>query len=220
MAAEELANNRDRCVGPARMIPLLSDAFDAGIAADGPPLVNAARIEAGLLWFLALSPYKECNTCADAPQDCDSCWAYYSGARQRAEDALGLGGYVATLDRETHDRAIDGFLAVDCWRDLDQAVPAADLALRDLAVGQMDRAILRGVALVVVDRLETLRAAAGDEREAAWAFIEILGPFLDREAESRDPDAAASLAAAWAAGPDAIDIDATVCDLQTVFHCP
>jgi hypothetical protein len=98
-------------------------------------------------------------------------------------------------------------------------VPAEYLALRELAIGQMDRAILTGVARIVADRLETMRGAAGEQRDAAWAFIEILGPVLDREAEVRDADGAASLAADWAAGPDAIDVDATICDLETVFHC-
>ena len=136
----------DRCAGPARILPLLNDAF-AGGSAGADPLVNAARIEAALLWFLYLSPYKESYTCTTTPADCDSAWAYYTGGEDRA-GGMGLAAYVAALDAETHDRIWDGLLAVRCWKNLDHETgTSTDATMRDAAREQLDRAALRGVAL-------------------------------------------------------------------------
>jgi hypothetical protein len=223
LTPDQQAQNAERCVGPALIQPILNDAFDSGIAGEDPE-VNAARIEAALLWFLYVSTHKELSTCVGSQGDCDSGWAYFTGGHQHDETQLSLAAYVQDLEAETFDRAFDGVLAVDCWDDLDP--PAGDpparsnLELRDLAISQLDRALLRGVALIVIARLEALAVAEGDERDATWSFIEILGPVLDREAAARDGAAAGRLAAAWASGPDAIDVEATICDLETVFHCP
>lgn len=211
----------DRCVGPGRILPIVNDAFVQGTAGTDP-LVQAARLEAALLWFLYLSPYKEAHTCTETPRDCDSAWAYYTGGEPR-DGGLGMAGYVRMLDLETHDRAWDGLLAVRCWKNLDHETGVStDLVTRDRAIAQLDRAAIRGVALLVRARLDTLAAATADEpRRAAWAFAQILGGALDREAAVRDPAAAGVLRAELArTDPTTVDLDAARNALDTLFPCP
>lgn len=212
------AMDPQRCVGPALILPVLNDAFQAGISGDDPEL-NAARIEAALLWFFYVSSHKEGVSCAVAAKDCDSAYAYYTGG-QPQEAGIGLSGYVRRLSPGTHDAAWNGLLAVRCWRDLDSGEEAQDLEMRDRAVAQYDRALLHGVAEVVVERLHRFRDADGVDREAAWAFLEVMGPVLDRETRARDSSAAATLSAAWEAGADAADPDALIATLRSVFPCP
>ena len=212
------AMDPDRCVGPARILPVLNEAFRAGI--EGEELeANAARIEAALLWFLYVSSHKEGVSCATAAKDCDSAYAYYTGG-QAQDGGIGLSGYVRRLSPGTHDAAWDGLLAVRCWRDIDDGEEAQDLELRDRAVSQYDRALLHGVAEIVVERLHRFRDAEGAERDAAWAFLEVLGPVLNRENAARDADAAATLAGAWSAGADAADADALIATLRGLYPCP
>ncbi|MCZ7687474.1 MAG: hypothetical protein M5U28_55530 [Sandaracinaceae bacterium] len=109
----------DYCVGPAVLSPLILSAFEAGITGGAePPRVHAARVQAALLWFLAVSTYKESLTCTRTAQDCDSAYAYYTGG-EAARGGLGLAEDVAAVDPAAHERAWDGLLAVRCWRDLD-----------------------------------------------------------------------------------------------------
>ena len=209
----------DRCVGPARIQPLVNQAFQDG-ALGVEPAANAARVEAGLLWFLYVSVYKEAATCAAAVADCDSHFAYYTGGEPRA-GGQGLARRVRALSVGTHDRAWDGILAVRCWRDLDNPTgPAMDLAMRGQALAQLDRALLRAVALVVRDRALRLRVCGGDST-ADWAFVRVLGPVLDREATLRDPAAAAALRAELAKlDPAAVDVAALLGALDALFPCP
>lgn len=212
----------DRCVGPVRIQPLLNDAFTAGAMGIDPEL-NAARIEAGLLWFLYVSTHKEATTCAAVAVDCDSHYAYYTGGEARADDGAGLSRYVRAVSQNTHDRIWDGVLAVRCWRDLDNPTGVAmDAALQALAVEQLDRALLRGVAIVVRDRIIALAADCSPAAQAAhWAFVQVLGPVLDREATERNPTAAAVLRAELAkASPADVDLAAVVAALDSIFDCP
>jgi hypothetical protein len=207
-----------RCVGPAQMAPLLNDAFREGALGNDPAL-NAAQIEATLLWFLYLSTHKEAVTCTQVTNDCDSSYAYYTGDQPR-EGGLGLAAYLRAVAPDTHDRVWDGLLAVRCWRDLDNGEEATDLALRDRAVGQLDRALLHGVARVVLARVLQMELNQGAAKEADWRFIQILGAALDREAGVRDPDAAAVLAAQWAKeDPAQVDPGAIIAALLNTFQC-
>lgn len=207
--------NPDRCAGPKRLLPILNEAFAAGSTGHAP-LVNAARIEAALTWFLYLSALSEAESCASKPQDCDSCWAYYAGGAPR-ESPAGLARLVRRLGPETHDRAYDGTLAVRCWRDLDPATPATDLALRDQARDQLDRALLRGLALLVRQRFSELSCASAEGFEARQAFLGVLVPLLDRAARARDAALADQLAAQLSPRPDAAR---AVAALDALFPCP
>lgn len=222
MDASELAASPDRCVGPAKLVPLLNDAFAQGSQGIAP-LENAARIEAALLWFLYTSVYKESTTCTGKPKDCDSSYAYYTGGEAKS-GGLGLARYVRSVSTQAHERVWDGLLAVRCWRDLDGAVPATDLALRDKAIGQLDRALLRGMMLLTKARIAAYRqASCGAARAALWQTVQILGGVLDREAHDRDATKAASVRATLAKAEGVAtssELDVFVADLDALFPCP
>ncbi len=214
LSAAELATYADRCVGPAKIQPLLNEAFAQGISGVDPAK-NAARIEAGLLWFLYVSVYKEATTCATTVADCDSSWAYYTGGEPRS-GGLGLSRYTLQRSPQAHDRVWDGLLAVRCWRDLDNPTgEAQDPVLQQKALAQLDRALLRGLALIVRQRAEKASC------EAAWESVRILGPVLEREAALRDASAAQVLATQVAKtnGADA-DIGGLTSAIDTLFPCP
>lgn len=206
------------CVGPASIGPRILEAFAAGIAGEGAeaPRVHAARIEAALLWFLAVSTYKESLTCTTTAKDCDSSYAYYTGG-EAARGGIGLAGEVAAVAPSVHDRAWDGLLAVRCWRDLDPAEAATDLATRERAREQYDREVTRGVAAILRDRL--VRACRADPAERAYhdAFVRVLAGYFDRAMRAADPAAADALAAA-VTGPT-LDATAAVTAIDAVFDC-
>jgi hypothetical protein len=210
----------DRCVGPAKLLPILTDAFTRGGLGE-EPRVQAARVEAALLWFLYISPYSEVNTCTTTPKDCDSAWAYYTGGTERGAP-LGLASYVRSAGPQTHERAYDAALAVRCWRNLDnEAGAAANLALRDRALAQLDRALLRGVALVLRQRLTQLTQGTEVDQQVRLAFINTLGPFLDREARARNVAQADVLKAQVSQATAAqVDVEAATAALDALFTCP
>ncbi|MBI3178855.1 MAG: hypothetical protein HYZ27_04300, partial [Deltaproteobacteria bacterium] len=174
-----------------------------------------------LTWFLCVSTLSEVMTCTDRPRDCDSAWAYASGGTARGEPR-GLGRMVRELGVETWDRGYDGALAVRCWRNLDHETGVAtDLALRDRAREQLYRALLRGVALVLRQRVAELSCSSGEALEARFATLQVLGPLLDRAARERSPAQADVLAqAAAATAPGAVDGRATLAALDALFSCP
>ncbi len=222
----EQAAYPDRCIGPLTLVPLVADAFTTGATAAAPRdrLLAAARIEAGLVRFLYLSVYKEAVTCKTAPQDCDSAWAYYGGGDQRS-GGKGLARYVRGLETLTHDRAFDGVLAVRCWRGLDDPGLTTDDALfdplRTIALGQLDRAALRAVVLIVRARTVALAAATSDSAAGYWELVRYLAPTLLREAFQRDAARAAVLAAELARTDAAlVDEAAILAVLDAVFPCP
>jgi hypothetical protein len=224
LTPEEQQANPERCVGPARIHPLLDDAFTLGQDAGATELqrrMAAAEIEAGLLWFLYVSVHKEAITCTTTPRDCDSSYAYYSGGEAR-EDGLGLSRYVRTRDLATHDRIWDGVLAVRCWRDLDNPEgPAEDLAMRDRAVSQLDAAALRGVAMIVRDWAGDLAELAGDDAAVAWHRLRILGAVLDRDARLRSTTLAAQLRGELAVvDAEEVDPQVIVDAIDGLYPCP
>jgi hypothetical protein len=221
---DEQALFPERCVGPVLISPILEGGFDIGqtdASTDLESRVAAARIEAALLWFLYVSNYKEAITCTNTPRDCDSSFAYYTGGDPR-EMGKGMARYVRALDVENHDRVWDGILAVRCWRDLDNPTGVAtDLEMRDRAASQMDRAGLRGVALIVRDRTVTLSTATGDDLTVAWAFLQVLGPVLDRDASLRDSTLAAQLRGELSlANPASVDPDVIIDAIDQLYPCP
>ena len=210
----------DRCVGPAKLLPVLNDAFTRGAQGESPR-VHAARIEAALLWFLYVSPLAEVTSCASTPKDCDSAWAYYTGGTPRAEPR-GLAAYVKALGPETHERAYDGALAVRCWRNLDNETGAAtNTALQQRALRQYDKALLRGTALILRQRLTELTCGNEEGSQARMAFINTLGPFFDRAARETNAARADVLKAeVEKTNAEDVDVDAAVAALDALFACP
>ncbi len=207
----------DRCIGPSTLRPIINEAFIAGMSGDGDPNVHAARIEAGLHWFLYLSVYKEAFTCIATPKDCDSSWAYYAGGAQADGAVIGFARFVNTYSPGAHQRIFDGILAVRCFRDLysvDDYPTYADLpddakAMFDTAWEQLDDALARGFAVSLRQHL----LAQDDEQcssatTANWAFVQIVGPAIDFEIRERDAAAADELM-------DIYELDApTTADLE------
>ena len=213
LSAAEQAKHPERCVGPVQIQPLLTNAFRDG--ADGlEPALNAARIEAGLLWFLYVSVYKEATTCTAKPKDCDSASGYYAGVQTR-EPSFGWARYVQERSPQAHQASWDAILAVRCWRDLDNPQGmASDIALRDKARGQLDRALDRGLALIVRQRV------AAQPCDTAWETVRILGPVLDRAATSRDSVKGAQLRTLLQQNRDSFDASAAAALLDELFPCP
>jgi len=213
LTPEQLAMHSDRCVGPAKLLPLVNAAFADG-AAGTEPRENAARLEAALLWFLYVSPYKEARTCSSKLDDCDSSYAYYTGGDAMSA-GKGFARYVRARSPQTHAAVWNGVLAVRCWRDLDNPTgAAADLAQRDKAVAQLDRAMHRGLTVIVRQRI-TQRLC-----NSSWIGTRILGAVLDREATARDATKAAVLRSELAkTDPAAVDEKALLAALDTLFPC-
>lgn len=215
LTADQIQANPDRCVGPAFLEPLIETALNEG-AKGSDPVLNAARVEAGLLWFFYIAVFKEIETCGTGDKkDCDSSTGYYGGAQTRA-NPIGFASYVKARSSQAHDRVWDGLLAVRCWRDLDSTVPLGNLDLRKQAQAQVDRAMLRGLALIVRERLQNV-AACG----AAFETVRVLGPALHRAAAEIDKAQAATLAAEVAKKDAvAVDVKAATAALDALFPCP
>jgi hypothetical protein len=185
----------ERCVGPVKLVPLVQSALMTGSAsADARERrLAAARVEAGLLWFLYVSVHKEATTCKAAPADCDSHWAYYTGGEHR-DAGKGFARYVRALDLETHQRIFDGILAVRCWRGLDVVADPDDdamyAAFRTQAIAQLDTAAIRGVVLIIKSRLLRLESQTGVDAEVTWEMLRNYGPVLHRAANAQGGQAA------------------------------
>jgi hypothetical protein len=203
----------DRCVGPAQIQPLLNQAFQDGQAGKDPVLA-AARIEAAILWFSYVSVYKEAFTCTTTQADCDSSTGYYSGSQSRT-DSFGWASTVKATAPETHEAVWDGLQAVHCWREADNGATAVDLVTRDKALGQLDRAVDRALAVTVRQRIT--QAACG----RSWETARILGKVLDRAAKAKDPAKAAILATEIAkADGTTVDVQKATDAIDALFPCP
>ncbi len=208
----------DYCVGPAVLQPIVVDAFAQG-ALGNEPIVNAAKIAAALQWFLYVSSIKEATTCAAKAKDCDSSWAYYTGGTPR-DTPIGLAADIDFWAPETHDRGYDGVLAVRCWRDLDSSEQAQNQTLQALAIDQLDRALLRGMAILIRQRFEMLSCSTGAHQRATLEWLRIVVPLFDRETRERDPAVANMLQAAIANPADQIDVDTIVAKIDLTYPCP
>lgn len=202
-------SNPDRCVGPAKIRPIVLDGLtDGAMSMDmDAQRIASTQVEASLLWFLYVSTYKEANTCTQKKKDCDSSYAYYSGA-QPEEMGIGLAGYLLREVPEAHAAVWDGLLELRCWRQVDDTDTAQNLALRDEVIARMDKALLFGISRLVTARLTQIQTADGGNIPAEWAWLQIMGPVLVREATARDATKGAELDAAFAKATFA-EIDAT-----------
>ncbi|MFN3200319.1 MAG: hypothetical protein ACE366_18115 [Bradymonadia bacterium] len=209
----------DYCVGPGKILPILNAAFDAG-AVGTEPRLNARRVEAALLWFLHVSSFKEANSCAGKAVDCDSAWGYYGGGGQPGGDmAFGFGGVVQSIDTDAHEAIMQALLAVRCWRDLDDAEVAENGDLHQQALDQLEPALDRGLAVVLMHALEQY-AQGGDAAAEWWAYLEVLGPTVETGARRRGDDAAADRLVAFFTGGAPDDIEPAMGDLEMLFPCP
>lgn len=220
----------DRCAGPAKLRPLINQAFIDGMSGTGDPNVNAAKIKAALFWFYYLSVYKEAYTCTAKGKDCDSSWAYYTGGAQVEGDVIGFAGFVSQYSDLTHQRIFDGILAVRCFRDLYSNddyptyddLPEDGKAMFDMAWEQLDEALQRGFAIVLRQHLLAHDTEQCSGATAAnWSFIQVIGEAFDRELRERDASAADELMAIWGLDePTSDDIARAVELIDELVPCP
>jgi hypothetical protein len=214
----------DRCAGPAKIAPILNDAFAAGQTEMGDPAVHAARIDAAIAWFMYLSTIKEASfSCprTDKSGDCDAAWGYYNGATDRA-NPQGYGADVMAVSAQTNERIFDGLAAFRCFRDTYPADMDADTndPFYGYAYDQLDRANDHGAAVILRERL-SLQLTCGPDADASWAWIQVFGQALIKPAQ----DADAGQASTWEAliandAPTPEEILAGVAALDALFPCP
>lgn len=210
----------DRCAGPGKLKPIIDDAFVKG-SAGTQPRVQAARIEAALLWFLYLSVKSEVWTCSfDNLNDCDSAIGYYTQVSARG-DPKGLATYFDALAPETHDRVYDALLAVRCWRHADTTLPTTNTTLYDRSLAQLTRASVRGMALILRSRIGQVGCTTGETQAAAMEFVKVLGGLLDHEASLVDATNAAKLRA-YTTSPsaEATAVAGAQAAIDAIFACP
>lgn len=239
------ATNQDYCAGPVSLNPVYVAGITGGMSGmGGPSRVHAARVQAAYYWWLYISVYKETLTCAPVLSDCDSAFGYWNGAADRtAMQQYGLAKALLLLGdpgRAAFDRIWDAMLAVRCWRDQDggaavPAVEATNAMLREQARDQLERALTRGMALIIGARLRTFAstdgvAARASERLAHAAWLGVIGPLLARSIETWVPvrypmsQAAVRMRAMTALRTGAMittaDAARTAADLEAIFPCP
>jgi hypothetical protein len=213
MTPEEQAMYKDRCVGPQKLMPVINQAFTDG-AKGINPTENALKLEAAFIWMFYISAFAESNSCFEDLGDCDSASGYYTGSRTR-DDVQGLASYIKARSPQAHEAVWDGLLAIQCWRDLDSAIPPAKPDLQNQAKVQFDRALLRGMALIVRQKVVNI-----DCPEAAIA-AKFLGELLDRASRERDA-AKADIIKTELAKTDLATIDkkAVTDAIDSLFDCP
>ncbi len=214
------ASAPDRCAGPARLKPIIDEAFVQGTAGT-EPRVQAARIEASLLFFMHLSMLSEVWTCSfDSLTDCDAAMGYYS-AEPVPSMTSGYSTLVSRLTPSTHLAIYDALLGVRCWRDTDKQLPAQRTDLYERAASQMRRASSRGLAGVLRERMRRLSCAQGGERDAARAFVSTLGSLFHRQLRAANA-AAADEVRAFTQAPVSDDaaIARAVAALDRTVPCP
>jgi hypothetical protein len=213
---EEAMQYPDRCVGPAKLIPMINDAFQKG-SQGIDPVLQAARLEAALIWFMYVSYYKEGLGCQLELNQCDSTSSYWAGNQDRtAAPTGGLGKYVKPLSSEAYERGWDAVLAMRCWRDLDNPTGiGSNIDLMARVGVQLDRAGDHALALIVRHRLQNLGCAA------AWETVKVLGGVLDRAATAKDAAVAKVLRDELAkADPMTVDVKTATSALEKLFPCP
>ncbi|MCA9649254.1 MAG: hypothetical protein H6712_13375 [Myxococcales bacterium] len=215
----------DRCAGPAKIAPVINDAFAAGQSGEGDPAVHAARIMGAIEWFLYLSVIKEATfSCppADFSGDCDAAWGYYSGATDRGSP-LGYGADVIALSPQTNERVFDGLAAMRCFRDGYPSDMDADTSDPLYVAGrdQLDRANNHAAAIVLRDRMGQQLPLCGSEADANWAWVQTFGQGLIKPAEDTDATQAGVLTSLLANdAPTPEDIQAGVTAIDALFPCP
>jgi len=160
--------------------------------------------------------YREAIRAALTAEAVDGAWGAYSGGQAR-ENPVALAKYIFDRDQEAHQRVWDGLLALRCWRDLDNAQgPAMDLAMQKRAVEQLDRALLRGIASILRQRLQVNALCI-----PAWESSELLGGILLREAKARDAELGAIFLEEISRRRAAlVDLERITAAMDGLFPCP
>ncbi len=89
-----------------------------------------------------------------------------------------------------------------------------DPALQGRALAQLDRALDRGLALILRQRMSALPC------DTAWETVRLLGPVIDRAARDRDADLATTLRTEIAKGVEGFDATTAISAIDSLFPCP
>ena len=215
----------DRCAGPMKIQPIINQAFDDGQNGVGDPMVNAAKVEGAITWFLYPSVIKEATfSCppADYSGDCDAAWGYYGGGQQ-AGGAIGFGGFVKQISSQANQRVFDGLAAMRCWRNGYMSTEDGDVndPLYGYGKAQLDQANNHALALVVRERMADQFGLCGSEADANWAFVQTAGQGLIKPAEDTDAGNAGIYTSLLANdNPSGDEIMGGIAALDALFPCP
>ncbi len=215
MTPEERAPFADRCAGPEKLIPLINDALAKGAVGTDVTL-QAARMEAAMVWFMWLSFYKESQGCFGDPGQCDSTSAYWGGQQDVNAAPLGYGKIVRNFSDESYRRGWDAVLAIRCAYDYGTAQPSApDLAaVKEKARDQIDRMNNHALALFVRSKIAAMPC------DAPYESLRTLGPVLDVVARAIDPAKADMLKAEFQKPAAQFNRDGVLAALDELFGCP
>ncbi len=213
--AEDVDDNPDYCAGPAKILRIVQTAFKAGYEGKEPRW-HAGRLEGALLWFSVISEYKETLSCAEQNiGDCDSAYGYYDAAGK----GIGLGGYIREVDPEADKAAKLGALAVSCWRENDDALPATDLTLREQARTQFDRPVLKGTISVLLDRIKAVESTSGEAQRFHWGFVTALLGSIQSQVYRASGSDKIIAQARTASAPDDVDLAQLKTALTGIVEC-
>jgi hypothetical protein len=222
---DNLTKYPDRCAGPAKIAPIINDAFAQGQSGTGDPQLHATRIDAALEWFLYLSVIKEATfSCPPAgfSGDCDAAWGYYNGANDRGAP-IGYGADVLAQSSVTNERVFDALAAMRCWRNGYSQDEDADTADPLYVAGreQLDRANNHAAALVLRARIADQPMLCGNAAEYNWEWVKVFGQALIKPARDADPsNAEAFIALLDNSAPSPEDIEEGIAALDMLFPCP
>jgi hypothetical protein len=135
-----------RCVGSSVLVPEIQKNLSAVFGA--PILDEASALSGYLLCAGYLAIRFEAWACSQGlGSACDGSWAFYNVASPRRTWA-GFAGFTTEFPggQTTDDRIFDGLLALQCWRDVDRAVPPARSDLLGAAMRQLDFGLQHALA--------------------------------------------------------------------------
>jgi len=91
----------------------------------------------------------------------------------------------------------------------------------NLAQGQLNKAALRGIALILRERIGKIPCAADETQQANIEFVKILGGLIDHGASIHDATTAAQLKI-FTTNPTAeiAAVEAAQTAIDTIFACP
>jgi hypothetical protein len=96
-----------------------------------------------------------------------------------------------------------------------------DTAARERARTQLDRALTRGIVLMLNSRIRSVATTTGVERDAHFAWVKVVGPLMDRAVRALDVTAANALQSAFmGTDPGAFPGAMVTATLERLFPCP
>ena len=154
------------CVGPGPILTILTDAFALGAAGDLPQ-VQAARIEAGLLWFLYASVYKK-HTTAKTSRKIVTCprllWCRQHGGNRQWSRCI----------HQSFSKRHTPTSLTPCWHYAGETSTLPKWQKISYTTKSSTSSTVRsiGVALILIERIDSIAtASAEDARRRAFSLF-------------------------------------------------